>query len=64
MAASKLEYLKRYMSKDDAGDDTATKKKKKKKQPKDHGRLVLNKVLLGSINFKYPDRAAAAKKFP
>ena len=38
MAASKLEYLKRYMSKDDDDGALPKKKKKKKKQEKDPGR--------------------------
>ena len=37
MAASKLEYLKRYMSKDDDDSALPKKKKKKKKQQKDPG---------------------------
>jgi len=36
--ASKLEYLKRYMSKETADDNTGKKKKKKKKHDKDPGR--------------------------
>ena len=36
MASSKLEYLKRYMSKED-NNDSSVKKKKKKKRTKDPG---------------------------